>query len=79
MCQYYFELSLLLLIIVILIRFFIKKLLNIRYMALHDSLTNLPNRNLFEELFTHALAKAKRHGSMLGVMFVDLDKFKSIK
>lgn len=50
----------------------------IEHMALHDSLTNLPNRNLFEELCANALAKAKRQKSMLGVMFIDLDKFKSV-
>jgi len=50
----------------------------IEHMALHDSLTNLPNRNLFEELCSNALAKARRQKSMLGVMFIDLNKFKSV-
>jgi len=50
----------------------------IKHMALHDNLTNLPNRNLFEELCADALAKAKRQKSMLVVMFIDLDKFKEV-
>ena len=46
--------------------------------ALHDSLTGLPNRELFDDRLTHAIALAHRHDWTLAVMFLDLDQFKSI-
>jgi len=46
--------------------------------ALHDVLTGLPNRTLFNDRLEHALVQAKRHGWSLAVMFIDLDKFKNI-
>jgi len=46
--------------------------------ALHDNLTGLPNRVLFEDRLEHGIAQARRHRWTLAVMFVDLDKFKSI-
>jgi diguanylate cyclase len=49
-----------------------------RLRALHDSLTGLPNRELFDDRLTHAIALADRHGWTLAVMFLDLDQFKSI-
>lgn len=49
-----------------------------RHQALHDPLTGLPNRILFEERLTLALAKAHRQGEMLAVAFLDLDRFKNI-
>lgn len=49
-----------------------------RLRALHDSATNLPNRDLFDDRLTHAIAMAERHGWTLAVMFLDLDRFKSI-
>jgi diguanylate cyclase (GGDEF)-like protein len=49
-----------------------------RNAALHDKLTALPNRVLFNDRLEHGIAQAKRHRWMLAVMFVDLDKFKSI-
>ena len=49
-----------------------------RTAALHDKLTGLPNRVLFEDRLEHGIAHAKRHRWLLAVMFVDLDKFKSI-
>jgi PAS domain S-box-containing protein len=48
------------------------------YMANHDVLTNLPNRVLFFERLDQALASARRHGTLLALLFVDLDKFKPI-
>src|ERR1700735_391050 len=46
--------------------------------ALHDSLTGLPNRELFNDRLTHAIALADRHDWSLAVMFLDLDQFKSL-
>jgi two-component system cell cycle response regulator len=46
--------------------------------ALHDSTTGLPNRDLFNDRLTHAIAMAKRRGWTLAVMFLDLDRFKYI-
>lgn len=50
----------------------------IRYQASHDALTRLPNRLLFDQQLALALAIAKQHDEMLGVAFVDLDRFKVI-
>lgn len=46
--------------------------------ALHDTLTGLPNRTLFDDRLEHGIAQAKRHGFTLAVMFIDLDGFKTI-
>ena len=48
----------------------------IRHMAFHDSLTGLPNRELFERKLTEGLAEARHKGSLLSVLFMDLDGFK---
>ena len=48
------------------------------YFAQHDSLTDLPNRLLMNDLFTQALQAAKRHGTVLAVLYLDLDRFKHI-
>lgn len=50
----------------------------IRYQALHDLLTGLPNRLLFNELLNKALPNATRNQESLAVMFLDLDRFKVI-
>jgi len=44
----------------------------------HDFLTNLPNRVLLNDRLEQAIVQAKRRGSTLAVMFLDLDKFKHI-
>lgn len=49
-----------------------------RHAALHDALTGLPNRSLFNDRLEHGLAQAKRHGLSMAVMFLDLDGFKAI-
>jgi len=49
-----------------------------RKFALHDALTGLPNRVLFEERLDHGLIQAKRHGWKLAVLFMDIDNFKNI-
>lgn len=46
--------------------------------ALHDSLTGLPTRVLFNDRLEHGLVQATRHGWTLAVMFMDLDNFKTI-
>jgi diguanylate cyclase (GGDEF)-like protein len=46
--------------------------------ALQDALTGLPNRVSFEQSLDHGLIQAKRHGWGLAVLFIDIDKFKSI-
>ncbi len=47
-------------------------------LALHDSLTGLPNRALFMDRGQQALALAHRNGSQVGLVFVDLDLFKRV-
>jgi diguanylate cyclase (GGDEF)-like protein/PAS domain S-box-containing protein len=47
-------------------------------LAHYDVLTGLPNRSLFQQLLEHALAVAERNGGSIEVLFVDVDKFKSI-
>lgn len=49
-----------------------------RHASLHDPLTGLPNRALFNDRLEHGLARAQRNDISLVVMFVDLDDFKSI-
>ncbi|MBE8997572.1 EAL domain-containing protein [Nostoc sp. LEGE 12447] len=50
----------------------------IRYQALHDMLTGLPNRLLFNELLSKTLPNATRNDESLAVIFLDLDRFKVI-
>ena len=50
----------------------------IHSLVLFDNLTGLANRMLFKDRLSKALAHAKRHGSALAVMFLDLDRFKVI-
>ena len=48
------------------------------HLALHDPLTDLPNRALFQEHLTVAIANARRSGSGGAVLFIDLDDFKLV-
>lgn len=48
------------------------------HLASHDNLTGLPNRRLFLERLDQALARAKRQGTQLALLFIDLDNFKII-
>lgn len=49
----------------------------LEYLAMHDPLTDLPNRQLFENRLNHALDRARRDpGKSLAVMMLDLDNFK---
>lgn len=49
-----------------------------RYQAFHDSLTALPNRMAYNHQLYLTLSNAQRSGEMFGVMFLDLDRFKTI-
>jgi len=46
--------------------------------ALHDALTDLPNRRLFTDRVEHALSAARRTGAHPAVMLLDLDRFKEV-
>jgi diguanylate cyclase (GGDEF)-like protein/PAS domain S-box-containing protein len=51
----------------------------IRYIALHDTLTNLPNRVLFLDRLCHVLYRCQRQNNWLfAVLFIDLDRFKVV-
>ncbi len=47
-------------------------------LALHDTLTGLPNRRRLLERIEEAMARARRHDAMLAVLFCDLDRFKVV-
>jgi diguanylate cyclase (GGDEF)-like protein/PAS domain S-box-containing protein len=47
-------------------------------LAQYDVLTGLPNRNLFRDRLLQAIARARRVGGLVGLMFFDLDRFKQI-
>jgi diguanylate cyclase (GGDEF)-like protein/PAS domain S-box-containing protein len=49
-----------------------------QYLATRDPLTDLPNRTLLGERLSHAIAAARRGGTQIAVLFVDLDRFKSV-
>lgn len=49
-----------------------------RYLARHDTLTGLPNRQQATEQLAQALARARRNGSHTAVLVLDLDKFKRV-
>ncbi len=50
----------------------------IRHLAQYDFLTDLPNRFLLRDRLERAMATAVRHGTKVGLLFVDLDRFKTI-
>ncbi len=50
----------------------------LEYMAYHDALTDLPNRTLMRDRLGHAMAKAHRTGRTVALLFLDLDRFKTV-
>jgi diguanylate cyclase (GGDEF)-like protein/PAS domain S-box-containing protein len=50
----------------------------LQFLATHDPLTELPNRILFQDRLNQSLARAQRNRRLVGVLFIDLDGFKSI-
>lgn len=50
----------------------------LEFLAHYDALTHLPNRMLFLERFQEAINRANRWGSVVGLLFIDLDRFKTI-
>lgn len=50
----------------------------LRHMAHHDALTNLPNRRLFDDRLGMALKRARRDGEHLALLCLDLDDFKDV-
>jgi diguanylate cyclase (GGDEF)-like protein/PAS domain S-box-containing protein len=50
----------------------------IHHLAYYDSLTGLPNRQLFKELLAEAMNQASTHANRLATLFLDLDKFQRI-
>jgi diguanylate cyclase (GGDEF)-like protein len=49
-----------------------------RHLALHDPLTGLPNRRLFEDRLSSALDRARRSGTQMALLIVDLNGFKKV-
>lgn len=50
----------------------------IERLAYYDSLTKLPNRWLFQDRLSQTLAQARRENQLVGLVFLDLDRFKNI-
>jgi diguanylate cyclase (GGDEF)-like protein len=55
-----------------------KKTSELVKLAQYDELTNLPNRSLFTENLARAIGRSQRKSSPLAVLFIDLDRFKSV-
>ena len=49
-----------------------------RHLALHDELTGLPNRRLFQDRLASALERARRSGSQTALLLIDLNEFKQV-
>ncbi|HSG59266.1 MAG TPA: EAL domain-containing protein [Woeseiaceae bacterium] len=55
-----------------------RKTSELQKLARYDELTSLPNRSLFTEQLARAMGRSQRKGSPLAVLFIDLDRFKSV-
>ena len=51
---------------------------DVAHEAFHDSLTGMPNRDLFLDRLSFAVGRASRSGNPVGVLFIDIDDFKTI-
>ncbi|MPS70934.1 MAG: EAL domain-containing protein [Novosphingobium sp.] len=49
-----------------------------RHQALHDALTGLANRAMFEGRLDAALSRCRREGGLVGLLYIDLDRFKQV-
>jgi len=49
-----------------------------KHLALHDVLTGLPNRRLFQDRLASAIERARRTGSQAALLVIDLDRFKQV-
>jgi diguanylate cyclase (GGDEF)-like protein len=49
-----------------------------KYLALHDALTGLPNRRLFQDRLDNALERSRRTGAGMALLVIDLDGFKQV-
>jgi diguanylate cyclase len=49
-----------------------------KYLALHDELTGLPNRRLFQDRLANTLERARRSGSQAALLLIDLNEFKQV-
>ncbi len=56
----------------------VQALSEVAQLAEHDPLTQLPNRVLLRDRLAHAMANARRRGTQLALLFLDLDNFKQI-
>ncbi len=51
---------------------------SLEYIAYHDELTDLPNRNLLIDRINDSIKTAQRNRQKLGILFLDIDRFKAI-
>jgi hypothetical protein len=49
-----------------------------KHLALHDALTSLPNRRLFQDRLSSSLERARRNGTQAALLVIDLDRFKQV-
>ena len=50
----------------------------IRYLARYDTLTKIPNRMQFQHLLQQAIARSQRHAGAVGLLYLDMDRFKEV-
>ncbi len=50
----------------------------IQHLAFYDALTHLPNRSMFNDRVHQAVAASERHNQYAGILFIDLDNFKTV-